>query len=34
MQGFSGDLNVSRCLRRQEWNEQEEEQCALHGTKL
>ena len=31
---LSGDLDFSRGLRRQEWNQQEEKQYALHGWEL
>ena len=31
---LSGDLDFSRGLRSQEWNQQEEEQYALHGWEL
>jgi hypothetical protein len=34
VRGFRGDLDFSRCLREQEWNQQEEEQYALHGPRL
>jgi len=34
VRGFRGDLDLSRCLREQEWNQQEEEQYALHGPRL
>jgi len=34
VRGFRGDLDFSRCLREQEWNQQEEEQYTLHGPRL
>jgi hypothetical protein len=31
VRGFRCDLDFGRGLRSQKWDQQEEEQCALHG---